>query len=387
MKVVFFSSTGRMVGGAVMCLKEILLYCKNQGIESFVILRSHGDFEGFLDEIGIRHEVVSYHDWLRPKKDHGGVKNEIKWRIKDFQNVFAEKQAYRILKREKPDIYHLNVIYNPCGAVSAHKLGIPVVWHLREFAEIDEVTPFFRNRGKSYELIAKSEKIICVSDCLKEYYSKYIQSPNMVRIYDGIKIPDNKIIRKEKPKVFNITLSGGARVKGHEDLLRAAATLQEHGIANFCITIAGRFADEHYLSELKEQVKNLGLCEKVHFIGFQANMNILWEKTDIAVVCSRFESFGLSICEAMARGIPAVCAKSTGTYEVTDYGEYAWVYEVGNYEQLAMLLKRTMYEYEKCMKKAACVAEKVKRKYSIERSCNKLFTVFTELKGSIKESE
>ena len=108
------------------------------------------------------------------------------FRIKDIENSFAEKKVRKILMREKPDVYHLNVIYNPCGARSAHELGIPVVWHLREFAEIDSNTPFFRNRDKAYNLIAQSEKIVCVSDSIKEFYSQFIPADNMVRIYDGI---------------------------------------------------------------------------------------------------------------------------------------------------------------------------------------------------------
>lgn len=381
MKVVFFSSTGCMVGGAVMCLKEILLYCIKNGIEPFVILRSHGDLEQYLEQIGVRYDVVGYHDWLRPKKDHGGLKNELKWRIKDVQNRFAEEKAYNILKRERPDVYHINVIYNPCGAVSAHRLGIPVVWHLREFTEINDDTPFFRDRVSAYKLISESEKVLCVSDCIKEYYSQFIPSDKMLRIYDGIPILSDPITVRQKNDVIHITLSGGARVKGHRDLIEAARIMVSRGYSAFSIDIAGRFFDESYLTYLKQKVIEYGLEEKISFLGFQTDMDALWRKTDIAVVCSRFESFGLSVCEAMSRAIPVVCAKSTGTYEITNHGEYAKLYDVGSYEQLADKLIETIEDYDSAAKNAMCIASKIREMYSIDDSCQGLIGVFHDVTG------
>jgi len=361
-----------------MCLKEILPYCLAHDIEPFVILRSDGDFREYLEKIGVRYEIIKYHDWLRPKKDHGGFKNELKWRIKSIQNVLAEKKVCKILKRERPDIYHLNVIYNPCGAKSAHKLGIPVVWHLREFAEIDEYTPFFRNKTAAYNLIARSDKIVCVSDCIMEYYSQFMPSEKMVCIYDGIVMPKVAVQKKQPHKPYNITLSGGAMVKGHSDLIKAAKIMTDEGHDDFHIRIAGRFADGKYLDSLKVLVGELGLSDKIEWMGFVKDMDSLWDITDIAVVCSRFESFGLSVCEAMARAIPVVCAESTGTYEVTNKGQYAEMYEVGNERQLAEKLVKTMECYEAGAEKAVEIAGEVREKYSIEKSCKELAEVFKD---------
>ena len=379
MKVVFFSSTGRTVGGAIMCLKEILLYCIEHQIEPFVILRSRGDFEEYLKQIGVRYKIVSYHDWLRPKKDHGGIRNELKWKIKEIQNIFSDRKVYKILQKEKPDVYHLNVIYNPCGAELAHMLGIPVVWHLREFAEINEDTPFFRNREEAYKLIAQSDRIVCVSKCIKEFYSQFMPSDKMTMIYDGIVMPTDEVKMRKKNEVFHITLSGGSRVKGHRDLIEAARVLLGRGIENFYIKIAGRFVDEEYLARLKELVIEYGLDSRIEFIGFQKHMDTLWQETDIAVVCSRFESFGLSICEAMARAIPVICAKSTGSYEVTNRGEYAKLYEIGNYKQLSDALFEVMENYKTSAEYAVQVAQKVRRIYSINKSCEELVGVFRKL--------
>lgn len=378
MKVAFFSSTGSMVGGAVMCLKEILLHCMAQGTECFVILESHGNFEDFLKTHGIRYAVVRCYDWLRPLSKHGGLKNDIRWAVKAVMNGIAEQQAYHILKKEKPDVYHLNVLYNPCGAKSAHKLGIPVVWHLREFAEINADTPFFHNSKQAYRLIARSERIVCVSDCLLEYYKQFLPEEKMIRVYDGIKMPNQPVQERKAGDKFRITLSGGAKVKGHTDIIEAIRMLKDKGYDNLLLQIAGKFTDEKYLEQLEALVREYSLEEQVVFLGFMDDMDKVWADTDIAVVCSRFESFGLSAVEAMARAVPLVCAKSTGSYEITNKGEYCNIYEVSHSQELADKLQEIITQYNRYSLHAAEVAEYIRRQYCVEAACAGLVSVFLE---------
>ena len=377
MKIVFFSSTGSQVGGAAICLKEILIHCIRMNVEPYVILRDHGNFEEFLNNNNIRYSVIKSFDWLRPMKDHGGLKNEVKWKIKEFWNLLAEHKMRSVLKREKPDVYHINVIYNSSGAKSAITLGIPIIWHLREFVEIDGNTPYFRNAKKSYELISKSKRIICVSDCIKEFYSQFVPNDRIVRIYDGIE-PPAQFKKRKLDDIIKITLSGSAKVKGHEDLIKAASILKKDGISNFVISIAGKFYDEDYLTHLKHITHSYNLDDNVIFPGFQSDMNSIWEKTNICVVCSRFESFGLSVVEAMARAIPVICAKTTGSYEVTNQGEYSELYEIGDYYALAEKMKEVICNYRDYSDRAYNIAPIIAQKYSIEESCRELINVCHE---------
>ena len=79
-------------------------------------------------------------------------------------------------------------------------------------------------------------------------------SDKMTMIYDGIVMPTDEVKMRKKNEVVHITLSGGARVKGHRDLIEAARVLLGRGVENFYIKIAGRFVDEEYLARLKELV-------------------------------------------------------------------------------------------------------------------------------------
>lgn len=60
----------------------------------------------------------------------------------------------------------------------------------------------------------------------------------------------------------------------------------------------------------------LGLSERVHFLGLQRNIPELMRAVDLFVFPSRYEPFGLVVLEAMASGLPVVTAATTGAAEV-----------------------------------------------------------------------
>ena len=60
----------------------------------------------------------------------------------------------------------------------------------------------------------------------------------------------------------------------------------------------------------------LGLSERVHFLGLQPSISELLRAVDVFVFPSRYEPFGLVVLEAMATGLPVITATTTGAAEV-----------------------------------------------------------------------
>lgn len=73
------------------------------------------------------------------------------------------------------------------------------------------------------------------------------------------------------------------------------------------------------LSQLQEQVKQLGIEDKVIFYGTSANVNELLQGMDLFLFPSRFEGFGITVLEAQASGLPCVVSDVVpGDVKVTD---------------------------------------------------------------------
>ncbi|HEY9830445.1 MAG TPA: glycosyltransferase family 4 protein [Stenomitos sp.] len=60
----------------------------------------------------------------------------------------------------------------------------------------------------------------------------------------------------------------------------------------------------------------LGLSQRVHFLGLQPGISELLRAVDVFVFPSRYEPFGLVVLEAMAAGLPVITATTTGAAEI-----------------------------------------------------------------------
>jgi glycosyltransferase involved in cell wall biosynthesis len=60
------------------------------------------------------------------------------------------------------------------------------------------------------------------------------------------------------------------------------------------------------MEEIREKVKNLGLCDKVIFTGIRTDVSDLMQAMDIFVFPSLYEGLGIALIEAQAAGLPCV---------------------------------------------------------------------------------
>ncbi|MFM7438259.1 MAG: glycosyltransferase family 4 protein, partial [Snowella sp.] len=60
----------------------------------------------------------------------------------------------------------------------------------------------------------------------------------------------------------------------------------------------------------------LGLDERVHFLGYRRDVSEIMKAVDLFVFPSRYEPFGMVVSEAMASGLPVITAATTGVAEI-----------------------------------------------------------------------
>lgn len=60
----------------------------------------------------------------------------------------------------------------------------------------------------------------------------------------------------------------------------------------------------------------LGLSQRVHFLGYRSDVSQVMQAVDLFVFPSRYEPFGLVVLEAMASGLPVITATTTGASEL-----------------------------------------------------------------------
>src|SRR5260370_15901557 len=113
----------------------------------------------------------------------------------------------------------------------------------------------------------------------------------------------------------------GRGVKGHEDLINAAAiVLKQFPEAKFLLVGSGWTAEgDKYQEEMRTMVRRLCLSDRVVFAGFQENVNGLLRELDVAVQASLSENLG-GTAEALLMECPLVVTRVGGMVDTVKDG-------------------------------------------------------------------
>ncbi|WP_310487781.1 glycosyltransferase family 4 protein [Chamaesiphon sp. VAR_69_metabat_338] len=96
--------------------------------------------------------------------------------------------------------------------------------------------------------------------------------------------------------------------KNLDTILRALVNVPQLHLA-----IAGAPDGRNFYPHLANE---LGLNNRVHFLGFRSDVAALMQSADMFVFPSRYEPFGLVLLEAMAYQLPVITATSTGAADI-----------------------------------------------------------------------
>lgn len=106
--------------------------------------------------------------------------------------------------------------------------------------------------------------------------------------------------------------------KGHVDLLRALAEAQESLPQDWVLLLVGR--DDGIGGALRKEAAELGLADRVSFMGARDDVADILRISDIGVLCSHEEGFSNAILESMAAGLPMVVTDVGGNAEAVEDG-------------------------------------------------------------------
>lgn len=246
-----------------------------------------------------------------------------------YGNYFLMKSATTRLFKQfvsqygLPDIIHAHALVY-AGVIASElgkKYNIPVV--LTEHS-----TGFARGIYRARELRQASAAVrhvayrIAVSEPFSELLEqklgeKWTYLPNIVA--DRF---STTVLRKNKPKSTNHVLLNLALMtakKGQKYLLQATLLLKNRGI-RVELWLAG---DGPIRAELEEHTAELGLSNQVKFLGMinPSDVPDLMKKTDLLVVSSDYETFGVVAAEALMLGKPVVATKCGGPESIVKEGD------------------------------------------------------------------
>ena len=130
-----------------------------------------------------------------------------------------------------------------------------------------------------------------------------------------------------------------APIKGLDTLLDAVARLSESG-QDMRLLVVGGDADERtsgHETSLRQRIERLGLGDSVRFLGPQPQgvLPLYYAASDVTVLPSYYESFGMVALEAMACGSPVIASRVGGLVTTVRDGVTGFLVPDGDVEALA----------------------------------------------------
>ncbi len=243
----------------------------------------------------------------------------------------------------------------PAGIAAKKISGKPLVIHVH-------ATDFDRSGGKvnpavyaiEREGMETADQIIAVSNFTKQtVIEKYnIHPEKITTIYNAVepvaKISDFKYKKRLNEKV--VTFLGRITLqKGPEYFIEAAFLLSKK-MKNIRFVMAGS-GDK--MNEMIYRVAQLGLADKFHFTGFLKGDEVyqMLKLTDVFVMPSISEPFGIVPLEAMQANVPVIISNQSGVSEILKhaikidfwdtYSMADFIYGLLHYTSMAELLKES----------------------------------------------
>ncbi|MGH7331322.1 MAG: glycosyltransferase family 4 protein [Candidatus Rokuibacteriota bacterium] len=132
-------------------------------------------------------------------------------------------------------------------------------------------------------------------------------------------------------------------IKAHEMFLEAAAVVARR-LPDCRFVVVG---DGERRAELETLARNLGLGERVRFLGWRKDLDRIYADLDLVVLSSRNEGLPVSLIEAMAAGRPVVATRVGGAPDLVEDGVGGYLVASGDVAEMATAIHALLRDPER----------------------------------------
>ena len=288
-------------GGGASVSRDIAVHLVELGHEVVVVTMKYGDLPEYVDENG-----VQVYRLKCIRKSMGSCTP-----FEQFTYLIAVRKFMKKYSEQfKFDICHTHFIV-PTGEVARYikkKYGIEYVITAHG-SDVEGHNKKIGNRIMHIflrpfwkDIVNNAKNIIVPSDYLKDLLqSSYPIKNKYIVVSNGVNIDVFKTLRQKNKENMILTMCRLQKSKNMQTVIRA---FSKNSTKEWKLVIMG---DGPYRRELEKMVSTYGIEARVIFTGWVRNMSekhlSYLAKAHLYVTASHFESFSLSVVEAVASGI------------------------------------------------------------------------------------
>lgn len=346
MKILFLDQSGKP-GGAELCLLDTAKFFRDRCL---VGLLADGPFKDLLEQHQIPVQILT--DQAIPVRKNSGLLQSLSSvrslitpiqqtvRIsRDFDLIYANTQkalvvgAIASVLSRRPLVYHLHDIVSPEHFSS---INCQLIVRLANSCATLVIANSKASQIAFVEAGGKLEKVQVIYNGFEP--SQYqVATIDVDRLRQQLNLDDKFVVGH---------FSRLSPWKGQHVLIEALTHCPEDVIA--LLVGDALFGEHDYVEQLHHQVQELGLKNRVHFLGFRSDVPELMAACNlIAHTSTAPEPFGRVIVEAMLCGVPVVASAAGGAMELVETGKTGWLVPPGDVDALAAHINQCYTQPEK----------------------------------------
>ncbi|GAB4339421.1 MAG: glycosyltransferase family 4 protein [Candidatus Abyssubacteria bacterium] len=300
-----------------------------------------------------------------------------------------------LIRREHIDVVHTHTVnsnfYGRFAALIARRPAIVTTVHTDLPAVISDDYPNTLMRAAVLAMNSfmnrYAARLITVSETMRRNMVEWGIAPDRISvIYNGV---DTQAVRCENfagaetrqslgvTDADEIIIGAAGRlvpVKNFDMFLRAARAVLDRGLcARFILVGDGPQRD--YLEKLAAE---LGLREKLVFLGWRGDLARVLSALDICVITSKTETTSLVALQAMALSKPVVATNVASLPEIVAHGKTGLLTELDDVSGLADSLERLIRDRELREQLGRNARTRVKNRFDIHRMAEETYQVYEQ---------
>ena len=313
-----------------------------------------------LPEYGISSTAI----FLTNKDQTELSENEISFDLSSVRSPLAPFKIQKYLRKYSPEctIVHCHLTY------PLYYLSMPSI--ANHFLKIYTEHNTYNKRRKvsllrplEKVIYKQYDKIICISQATHSMLLQWIGNEFSYCadvINNGARLFDFKASRvRDSDGVRLVSVGSLTQQKGFDIALQAVSKVQ-CPVSRY--VIIGKGAEKEWL---EKQAASLGLSDVVNFVGWCDDIESWLHESDLMLIPSRWEGFGLVSVEGLSSGLPLVASNVPGLNEILNDLDAARLVEPGNPSSMAEAIDSLWSQYNQ-LDQLAIEARKRAEMYSLD---------------------
>lgn len=304
----------------------------------------------------------------------------------DFQKPISSIiQLRKFIKHNEIDCMHCNGINSLIIAqIVDHSICTKSIATIHGDSEMDRMnkSKIIKKIMSNLEVLSSKSffKYITVSNDLKKRLVSRGVNPSKIEvIHNGIQIQDHMIF-KSQYNSFNvneariISIGRLEAVKNYELLIKSIKQLKDLFDIDVSCDIYGEGSKKADLHKLITQLK---LNDRVRLMGYVKSEEIKYSNYRYYIQTSYYESFGLSVAEAILHGLLCIVSDVGGMRDLVVNENFR--FENNNLEDLTKTIKNAIsFDEETYIRESLVNINYIKKKYSIDTMISGLKRIYEE---------